>query len=109
MAIMREPVYCDAMMLSSDPRWRIRLVSLIALGLLATQAGGFVHAADPDAHDGSKPCQICKVVERTGTALPMTAIASPLFASGEAQPAYASTSCTSVPRSTRPPARASPR
>jgi len=105
-------MYFETMTLSLNTRcirWRRRLIALIALGLLATQMSGLIHAANLDAHEGAKPCHICKVLERTGTVPPLTPIASPLLESAEALPTDSVTTFIPAPRGTRPPTRASPR
>jgi len=109
MATMLQPMFLSAMTLSFSTRWRRQLVALIALGLFATQASGLIHAADLDAHEGAKPCHVCKILERTGAVPPITAVVSPLLVSGEALPAYPSKALIPVPRNTRPPTRAPPR
>jgi hypothetical protein len=89
--------------------WHRRLISLIFLGLFATQMTGVIHAADLDAHDDARPCQICKVLERTGTAPAITATATLEFEA--AQPLRTDTSTSVVPalHRDRPPTRAPPR
>lgn len=90
-------------------RWHRRLISLVLLGLLATQMTGVIHAADLDAHDDASPCQICKVLERTGTAPPITATATLVFEAAEALPEDSSTSVVPALYRNRPPTRAPPR